>query len=912
MSLGGRGVIKKQINDSIDSNVCKERAEGDADKVMSKFSEGMKNMGLKANGGLEKGRLHLKAAFAGQGRKRRIKAAIPEEGRKRRIKAAFSKEGRKRRIKAAIPEEGWKRRIKAAFSKEGWKRRIKAACSREFWEASFRDALAKEKRGRLLLIVVLLAQCLLFYWLMQIEIYYLALSLFTFLFLYLFFFGFQNKWIPFGINVVFTILMFADVTFNNYFNGYLSLDMMGSAQYVGDVLDTIGKVIRPQFLLLFLWIPLAVMGIRRQNRQDAASAAEESRPSEVLLSPAEGSLAAGGTAGQTGQTGQTGTALRSRPCKKQIILAVLLFFLAVNPLGMTVLKSIGNLEFFSFHAKDIVRVSTGFGEDRHAVAASMNYHIKEGDPLFGLAKGKNLIVIQVEALQNFVLDAHYNGKEITPVLNRLAKDSSLYFDHYYMQIGAGNTSDAEFATNNSLYGTPKSYTYEIYKDNAFRGLPWLLMEKGYSTIAMHGYRGDFWSRDVMYPSQGFQAFVDADGFLDRGLPTAWGINDEEFFKQAVQYLKLEKQPFYSLLVTLSSHTPFELPPEFEKLGNIRIKKEHRGTRFGNYLSAISYTDHALGVFLEKLKEAGLYENSVIAIYGDHFGLSISDDRNEELMEEFLGKPYRFDTMANIPLIIHMPAAAPGLLPRVISAAGGQLDFLPTIAYLMGFEKLDTLYIGNNLLTEKSGFVIQDRYAPPGSFLTNTMAYLGAGDGVFETGRAWNINSYRNLRKDSGMEKLSLRARGLLNLSAEYLEKDEIRKLYYGNGKAAKTQMRRPKSGAMKEESSPAQIAPPKKAEPLKPEKLPKKEEEQERNTGPMQEDGQAAEGQPGPEENPATGSQPNREEGLAVDSQPSQEESPATDSQPNQEEGLGTDNPPSQEEGPAVNGGPNQGDGADS
>ena len=132
----------------------------------------------------------------------------------------------------------------------------------------------------------------------------------------------------------------------------------------------------------------------------------------------------------------------------------------------------------------------------------------ESDLLFGIAEGRNLIVLQMEALQNFVINRDYYGHEITPVLNNLIKDKgTIYFDNYYMQIAAGNTSDAEFATNNSLYGSVNSYTYEIYKNNTFRGLPVLLKERGYSTIAMHGYDGSFGAERYVSP-RSFDTFID--------------------------------------------------------------------------------------------------------------------------------------------------------------------------------------------------------------------------------------------------------------------------------------------------------------------------------------------------------------------------------------------------------------------
>ena len=336
-----------------------------------------------------------------------------------------------------------------------------------------------------------------------------------------------------------------------------------------------------------------------------------------------------------------------------------------------------------------------------------------------------------------------------------------------MQIAAGNTSDAEFATNNSLYGTVKSYTYEIYKNNTFRGLPVLLKGKGYDTIAMHGYDGSYWSRNVMYPAQGFDTFLD-DKFYEPTAVHGWGIIDEEFFRQSVDYLKNIDGPFYGFMVSLSNHTPFKME---EKYCRIELAEKHLNTRFGNYLNSVAYSDYALGVFIDELKKAGIYENSVIAVYGDHFGLAQNDEDNEELMTEFLRKPYRFDEMANIPLIIHIPGSD---INRTISVAGGQLDFLPTIAYLMGFESLDTMYLGQNLLKADKGFVIQSRYAPAGSFIMDDIIYFMSVDGVFENGEAWHIDTGKRVSVNS-LKPLSERAKALIEISEKFLEEDAMSK-----------------------------------------------------------------------------------------------------------------------------------------
>lgn len=64
----------------------------------------------------------------------------------------------------------------------------------------------------------------------------------------------------------------------------------------------------------------------------------------------------------------------------------------------------------------------------------------------------NLIVVQMESFQNFPINLTLNGQEVTPVLNKLAKEG-FYFPHVFQQIGPGNTSDAEFMSNTSIYPT---------------------------------------------------------------------------------------------------------------------------------------------------------------------------------------------------------------------------------------------------------------------------------------------------------------------------------------------------------------------------------------------------------------------------------------------------------------------------
>ena len=467
-----------------------------------------------------------------------------------------------------------------------------------------------------------------------------------------------------------------------------------------------------------------------------------------------------------------------REIKKAIQAAVIwifLLFLVLNPFNSSFVMSLNSQEFLTYHVKDILEnlPKDKVYDARNYFLATGTYETQKDGELFGIAKGKNLIVIQMESMQNMLIGRNYNGQEITPNLNRLIREQgSVYFDNFYQQIGSGNTSDAEFAINNSIMGSIESFTYQLYQGNYLRGLPWLLKEQGYGTAVLHGYDKTFWNRENMYPVEGFDTFISSDRLVSDhiegiGGGNIVGISDHAFYEQATAYLKEMPEPFYSFLITLSSHNPFHLP---EDLRGLSLLPQDQDNIVGNYLNAEHYADQCLGEFLELLKENGLYENSVIAIYGDHFGLTKSDEQIAKKVSDFLGFDYDYDIMLNIPLIIHIPGYDRN---EVVSISGGQLDFMPTVCYLLGIEQLDTLYLGQNLLTADSGFVAGQTHMLKGSFIKDDLVFEISRDGVFENSRAYN----RITRENVGIEGLKddyLRAKEIVELSDFYLRNDVLR------------------------------------------------------------------------------------------------------------------------------------------
>jgi len=173
----------------------------------------------------------------------------------------------------------------------------------------------------------------------------------------------------------------------------------------------------------------------------------------------------------------------------------------------------------------------------------------------------------------------------------------------------------------------------------------------------------------------------------------------------------------------------------------------------------------------------LYDDSIIVFYGDHFGLSKSDTKIDALVSDWLGYEYTYDNMLNIPLIIHIPGTE---VNEKVSIAGGQIDLMPTLAYLMGFETLDTIYLGRNLLTAKSGLVPIQTHMIKGSFIKDEVVLEMSRDGIFENSKAWNRYTGEEITDTSPYFKDYVKAKEMVELNTFYLYNDILRRVYVEN------------------------------------------------------------------------------------------------------------------------------------
>lgn len=361
----------------------------------------------------------------------------------------------------------------------------------------------------------------------------------------------------------------------------------------------------------------------------------------------------------------------------------------------------------------------------------------------GLAKGKNIIVIQCESLQNTFVNKEYNGEEITPFMNSLIKDEgSIYFDNYFELLGMGNTSDAEFVSLNGLYPSLKGQAYKLYEGCDNYGLLTSAKDHGYRTMVFHGNTGKFYDRRHFYEELGVDDIMLGEEFTQDEIINM-GLADKSFFKQSMAKYKDAAQngdKFFSFMITLTTHTPFILP---EELASIKPLPGDEDDYVYRYAKCARYTDEAIESFFKDLDELGLLDDTVIVLYGDHHAMTVKNAERQESIKKWLGKELDYDEMMNIPLVIHVPGLEKNVQRHNI---GSQLDLYATLINLLDWDKTKYPNMGVDLLDDeasKDNIVFPLTHLDKGSFITDDTLFVYPRDRIFEHGRYIN----RKTRKD---------------------------------------------------------------------------------------------------------------------------------------------------------------------
>jgi phosphoglycerol transferase MdoB-like AlkP superfamily enzyme len=361
----------------------------------------------------------------------------------------------------------------------------------------------------------------------------------------------------------------------------------------------------------------------------------------------------------------------------------------------------------------------------------------------GAFAGKNIIMIQVEALNTMVMQKQFNGVEITPNLNALINES-WYFPNTYAETGMGNTADAEFVVNSSLY-TPKGQAAPVaYVGRRVPGLPRLLGQRGYDTFTLHQNKIGYWNRKELYATLGFSRYYESAFFHFEDRMGQMGSSDEVLFKKGSELLRqvdATTTPFYAQFITLSAHTPFDLVPQARR--PIKTPKDLKGSLMGDYISVESYSDFAIGQFISQLKADGVWDDSIIIIYGDHTAMNETEltGKDARAAKQLLGRSYSAADRQRVPLIIHLPGQKKA---EVVKATAGQVDIMPTVADLVGLDLRGTPHMGRSLWVSSNALVPMRSYLPGGTYANDTVVFMpGVG---YKDGKAVGIDSGKSVDK----------------------------------------------------------------------------------------------------------------------------------------------------------------------
>lgn len=532
-----------------------------------------------------------------------------------------------------------------------------------------------------------------------------------------------NRLVAIGvISLIGSFVVYADLIYFRYFGDFITTPVLSQSNQVGGITSSITELMNPIDILYFLdVILLLIIAVVLKFKKAEQRIAWKERFALFVVAAA------------------VGTYLVATPIQDYIDKYGTNIFINTWS-NVSVYNVTGHLGFHLFETQKYIReqvinkpvLAEGRDDElERFLEEHQSPHLIDTE-FFGAAEGMNVMMIQLESYQNYVIQNEVNGQEITPHLNALI-DESYYFSNFYHQVAQGRTSDAEFLTNNSLYPLPTGSVYVRNPTNSFDSIPGILNNHNYYTGVYHSYDKNFWNRSLVYDNYGFDTFMGQGDFEEGQKAGPFdSLGDEELFLQMIEDNK-DQQPFYKFAVALTSHHPYTMLPSEHRTLDVG---SFEGTIFGNYLHSTHYVDYAVGQMIDKLKTEGLWDNTVLILYGDHdSGLEFTEEQAAALGVES-DEISRMAMKDQVPLVIRVPGTDEG---ETFTHSTGMIDVAPTILHLLGIED-DTNHLGTPV------FTMEDQLVPfrYGSFKKGDMYYQASLDGVFENGSCYDISGQKEL------------------------------------------------------------------------------------------------------------------------------------------------------------------------
>ncbi|WP_124099282.1 LTA synthase family protein [Ruminococcus sp. Marseille-P6503] len=588
---------------------------------------------------------------------------------------------------------------------------------------------------------------------------------------------------------VFALLSAGNSIYYTNYKSFISVSLISTASQLGGVIDAVTENIMEPKDLIFLWSIIAMIAeyvYIRKKKPDYFSKLQEKKLGKKY---ALGTLAVSVSVAGIFATTLTGTDVSrlAKQWNREYVLGT--FGLYTYQISDTV---------SCIHAK--LNMLLGFDESEQAFKDF--YDEKEevdktsdDNAYSGIFKGKNVLTIHAESIQQFALDTYINGEELTPNLNKLAREG-LYFSNFYAQESVGTSSDSEFTFSTSLMPASSGTVAINYWDRDYTSIQSMLGDMGYYTFSMHGNNGSYWNRMNLHSSLGYDKFYNYSTDFNIDETIGLGLSDKSFFNQAVPKIKEiaeQNDKYYGTLIMLTNHTPFT---DIERVSDFEVDFKYKryneetglyeevsapfleGTKLGSYFKSVHYADEAIGQLMAELDEQGLLDNTVIVIYGDHdakvkeeeyeYYYNYNPFTEETLTEDDEGyipvDDFYYNLNRKVPFIIWSKDG--GYEPKEITQVMGMYDVQPTLGNMLGFENKYAL--GHDIFSideDEENIVI----FPNGNFLTDTIYYDSQKDKYFDITGYENVAKYASCNqtyKDTPNPIYSYEIHGLYKTAAD--------------------------------------------------------------------------------------------------------------------------------------------------
>ena len=436
------------------------------------------------------------------------------------------------------------------------------------------------------------------------------------------------------------------------------------------------------------------------------------------------------------------------------------------------------------------KMNTMFGYDEAAKTFREYYATKEkSEPnkYTNIFEGKNVLVIHAESFQGFTMNLKFNNQDLTPNMNKLAKEG-IYFDNFYAEESTGTSSDSEFTFASSLMPASNGTVFMNYFDRNYTTIQKLMQEKGYYTFSMHGNNGSAWNRDMMYKYIGYDKFYSKKDYeIDEEI--GLGLSDKSFFRQSVdKIVEINEQNdnWYGTLIMLTNHTPFSDINDYSDYSvdlyneDGTVTKYLEGTKMGNYLKSVHYADEAIGDVMSMLDEKGILDDTIVVIYGDHDAkLKTSEFEKlyyNENIDSVLIDPskkieviddYTYELNRKVPFIIWSKDKIATDYTGTFNKVMGMIDVSPTLENMLGLY--NPYALGHDIFSVDENVVV----FPGGNWMTNKLYYNAS------------KKEYRQLEPDASISidyinKYSEYAESIIELSNGIIDYDLIEKVNQGD------------------------------------------------------------------------------------------------------------------------------------